>query len=777
MPQQHPRAGAGGGIRKKSGGSALKGLKAALKAAGKLGHSAASAGAARKAARRPAAHAGKAQRTSTAVLPPNPFELQFSRPKHDVLGRKVKGAVGKPLAQRKRAEEIRQQTLAEELRTKDHESAFVDRRFGENNPTMSLEDKMMQRFMRERMKSSKRNSSIFNLEEEELTHHGRSLSALDDSGDAGLDLIDSDDDGEIDKDTVAHSHFGGFEDVPKGDHKKSRHEVMQEVIAKSKFHKLERQKQNEEVLKLAKEVDADLDSIRDLLRSSAGSQDEPPTENAPPPQSTDRAPRPSQMEDYDRFLNDLRGEAKSAPSDRLKTEEELASEERAKLEKLEEERRRRMLGLSNNNLDSTKPERRAPQADDLGDDFADDADDGSDGDLGLSGANAQPLTYRDGVLVNNSIFMKPKRRQNDDAFEFDANESGSDDAEDDEDDGDSDDDDDDDDDEGDLDNDDDNEHDVDLDVDDSDNEVAENLDGGEHENDSQLSFSGEDLLDTPDIVKVNGHDESAESETENSILPKAGEGSTIPDDGDISIPYTFPAPQTYAEFVAMVAPFGPSQQATVVHRIRVLYHVKLGGDNRAKLERLLAILFEHCDRLAREPSPSGLETVDALFRHIHELCVQFPQVAAEICVARLKKMHRRLVGTERSPEALPYLADLLLLRIIGRIFSVSDLQHPVGTPAALVMSEFFYSLDRKWNDPNRERANAQKLRSQFTKERKGALRELRKDGKFVARERLHERQRKADEYQKRLNQIMGQLANQEGAVRNYEREMGRRPRR
>jgi nucleolar protein 14 len=44
-----------------------------------------------------------------------------------------------------------------------------------------------------------------------------------------------------------------------------------------------------------------------------------------------------------------------------------------------------------------------------------------------------------------------------------------------------------------------------------------------------------------------------------------------------------------------------------------------------------------------------------------------------------------------------------------------------------------YSIDRKSNDPNRERANKQKLDRQYTKEYRGAVRELRKDSEFSAR--------------------------------------------
>ena len=122
---------------------------------------------------------------------------------------------------------------------------------------------MLERFTRERRRESK--GALFNLEEEdELTHYGRSLSNLDDFDNVGLGLDDDDDEdaGQIDSRTVQKVHFGGFESdeddgeegvsrigfsmhvslldpwlfQPEG--KKTKSEVMAEVIAKSKEHKV-----------------------------------------------------------------------------------------------------------------------------------------------------------------------------------------------------------------------------------------------------------------------------------------------------------------------------------------------------------------------------------------------------------------------------------------------------------------------------------------------------------------------------------------------------------
>lgn len=76
-----------------------------------------------------------------------------------------------------------------------------------------------------------------------LTHYGQSLADIDDFDDTGLALSDEEDNGQLDRSIVNKMHFGGFDDdeqEPKDDNDrpKSKNEVMKELIAKSKMHKV-----------------------------------------------------------------------------------------------------------------------------------------------------------------------------------------------------------------------------------------------------------------------------------------------------------------------------------------------------------------------------------------------------------------------------------------------------------------------------------------------------------------------------------------------------------
>ena len=111
----------------------------------------------------------------------------------------------------------RRQTLLKEYEERGRAGGIVDRRFGESDPTLTPEERMLERFTREKQRASK--GVAFNLEDDdELTHYGQSLSKLDDFDNVGLNLEDEDEEvGQIDRSTVQKSHFGGFDDDEESD--------------------------------------------------------------------------------------------------------------------------------------------------------------------------------------------------------------------------------------------------------------------------------------------------------------------------------------------------------------------------------------------------------------------------------------------------------------------------------------------------------------------------------------------------------------------------------
>ncbi|KAJ6668477.1 hypothetical protein lerEdw1_011959 [Lerista edwardsae] len=313
--------------------------------------------------------ASKAHGSAAALVRSNPFEVKINKQKFQILGRKTKHDVGLPGVTRSKAHRKRTQTLLKEYKEKGKSNVFKDKRFGEYDTKINPEEKMMKRFALEQQKNHKKN--IYNLnEDEDLTHYGQSLADIEKLN----DIVDSDSDAEESGALSAEltaSHFGGGGLLSKKalpgqqeeeDKKpKSRKELIEELIAKSKQEKRERQTQRENTLELTEKLNSDWKEIQTLLshrpsKSEAKSQIE-------------EKPKP---DEYDMIVRELGFEMKAQPSGRMKTEEELAKEEEEKLRQLEADRLRRMRGEGE---PDTKKKPTHISADDLADGFLLDKDD------------------------------------------------------------------------------------------------------------------------------------------------------------------------------------------------------------------------------------------------------------------------------------------------------------------------------------------------------------------------------------------------------------------
>lgn len=116
----------------------------------------------------------------------NPFEERVTKVKHEVLGKKVKGAVGRPALAKQGGLAQRNAMLLPEYQNRNKTSTFIDRRFGETDSNLTPEERALERFTREKQRQAKgKKAALFNLndddaagQEEELTHFGRSLSGM-----------------------------------------------------------------------------------------------------------------------------------------------------------------------------------------------------------------------------------------------------------------------------------------------------------------------------------------------------------------------------------------------------------------------------------------------------------------------------------------------------------------------------------------------------------------------------------------------------------------------
>ncbi|CAF2371238.1 unnamed protein product [Rotaria sp. Silwood2] len=256
----------------------------------------------------------------------NPFDLHVNRLKHDVLGKRrnyEKG--GQPLKSRSRGIEKRKRTLLKELNSVFKHNTFIDHRLGESDPTLTNEEKLMQRLIAERTKTRPGKESRYNLnDEEDLTHYGQSLSKSDELNQKPI--IDEYDDDDLNKGRLNSEHFfGGFKSSNEQRKPQTKQEWIDNMIKSTKLDKYERQRENEKLYDMTQTLDEQWKALSTLM----GIKEK---------KSKDIKEK---SDDYDKLVNSLKYEAKttSAP---IKTIEEKEKETAERLKTLQVEENQRM---------------------------------------------------------------------------------------------------------------------------------------------------------------------------------------------------------------------------------------------------------------------------------------------------------------------------------------------------------------------------------------------------------------------------------------------------
>lgn len=507
---------------------------------------------------------------------------------------------------------------------------LVDRRFGENDPTMTPEQRAAERFAKESQKKL-RKESMFNLEDDEeefqLTHMGQSLDFdgpnQDDfeGGDIGVedDMPDSETPQKrkrvFEEPGDAEDDMGsGGEEQP--ERKKSKHEVMKEVIAKSKFHKHERQKAKEDDDDLRDELDSGLPDLFSMLRGT-----KPPPKPEPPKDDTasmnpERAAllegksRADVEKEYDQRLKQLTFDKRSMPTDRTKTEEEKVAEEAERLKNLEEERVRRMRGEGDSESEESGSE-------------ADASEDESVPDDAMAFGLQQPT---------NETTTRPE-----------------------------------------------------LGVEDEDDFIIDD-DLVETRSDVSLSFDESDIEDG-----MASEQESEESEEDDELIngltlpgTKPGDSSATADgteEKSDGLSFTYPCPEDHKSFLDITKDVSVHDLPTVVQRIRALHHPRLHSDNKPKLGRFAAVLVQHVAYMANQPEHPPFAVLENILRHIHSMAKSHPESVSMAFRTRLREM-----STERPLNLIA--GDLVILTGIATTFPTSDHFHAVATPAHLCLARY-----------------------------------------------------------------------------------------
>lgn len=338
-------------------GSQLKQLKATLKAHGLTGQTNIKKN--KKNTKRQAKDYDRAEKINTLNKIReqfNPFEIKSNKTKGKILkdrndtgaaniDKNLRIAVGKPGISKQIGEEQRRKDYEVKKQIKNKKGGLIDKRFGERDKNLTEEEKMLERFTRERQSQSKKKSSLFNLNDDDdvddafednmdifgskLTHAGKGLPS-DEEDDNGMSLGNG---------KRAFNDVDIEDDTPK--RKKTKAEVMQEVIAKSKFYKSERQKAQRKLEDDIDEVDENFDDILSELLVVDKQKTKAKQKNS----LNDIEPKSEKDINYDMKVKELLNEKRAVPAERTKTDEEIQKENDEKMKKLEQQRLDRMSGM------------------------------------------------------------------------------------------------------------------------------------------------------------------------------------------------------------------------------------------------------------------------------------------------------------------------------------------------------------------------------------------------------------------------------------------------
>eukprot|EP00899_Mesostigma_viride_P020533 jgi/Mesvir1/28481/Mv15901-RA.1 len=154
------------------------------------------------------------------------------------------------------------------------------------------------------------------------------------------------------------------------------------------------------------------------------------------------------------------------------------------------------------------------------------------------------------------------------------------------------------------------------------------------------------------------------------------------------LPYTFAAPQQLGQLLAHVSGRSVAELDLVLQRVRACNTITLAGENRKKMQVFYGVLLQYFAAVAGE-SPPPLDRLQVVARHLAGMSAETPLFAAVCARERLKRMRLSLRQRLSSLEGgcWPTARQLLLLKLWARIFPVTDARHPVLTPATLLLGQ------------------------------------------------------------------------------------------
>lgn len=291
---------------------------------------------------------GLVHRQGKTADPGNPFEISGRqkrvKQKHVVHNKPV----SKPKSTEQALENLqrRQTYLRSSLKSTKKANVFVDKRIGQYDNTMSKDDQMLARLVKERTRQSQRTSK-FRLDDDDnniLTHKG---SRLDPNKTEAIYSDDEDDYGQLEAvDTELHfggsglssrkaDPYGGSSNAGLSQIYGQRKTELDDLIARRKVQKAERMHVKEEQFETIEKMDETFGELSQLLSFRKNQKIKRPIKVTK---------EDEEMNQWNQEMKQMMMKPKRKATDRTKTPEEIAKEDSERLHELETRRMARMNG-------------------------------------------------------------------------------------------------------------------------------------------------------------------------------------------------------------------------------------------------------------------------------------------------------------------------------------------------------------------------------------------------------------------------------------------------
>lgn len=392
---------------------------------------------------------------------------------------------------------------------------------------------------------------------------------------------------------------------------------MEQIIAESKKKKAEKKQTKAGINEQTEELNDFFDKEFDVISS-----------NLPSTKVTEKEICPFKK----RLLSLKFAHGKTIASGSSKTVEQIAEEEKKKLEKLEKERLDRMIAEDDDDDENGK----YGSVDDLEDNLVYESNSDED----------DNKEENDDNEVENE--EDDKEVDEDDNVESDSEDDFSD-----------------------------------LKADTSDSEEETN----EKKNESDEEETREDVEDEEDTEDIE-----SEVESDDDVNEKRTDLSDKTEDTE-EIAENIPFPEDDEKLEKLLKEHSPTNQGIIIEKLKKSFHPSLSEGNKEKLGVLFKYLLQYIDNIASEATDEqSLKSVFSIFNEIVPHLFDLAQWNEKVCSDAVREIIKeKFQSYIKKPKVYANLEVLLFLKLVSVLFPTSDFKHGVVTPCFLFIEKMLMS--------------------------------------------------------------------------------------